>query len=276
MPFLRKHAISLSLFSIGLVFLLHKIPLSDFILPYATEYQANLIEDVVINSFVLFNILFLISKMRIPLGLINMDYSRWPYYLPLLLFVIIFSGGSYGLREMNFSTIDLTLFAAETLSASFLEEFLFRGLIVGLLLLKYFDSPKGVLKVVVYSSLLFGSTHLFNFWSQESPSIQSVLNQVFATTCLGFMMCVIYLKTRNILILVAAHFLSNFLAGLPLVGEVEVLHQSIHSSAFTLKTVIEEIFRLILFGWPLLIGIVMLSKVKGDDIESLVSMDRRS
>lgn len=271
MFFIRKYAILISFFSIVLVFFLHRIPLNNLFVKAANEYQANLLENTAINCFVLIVILLVMMRLSIPLGLINMHYKLFPYYLPLISFVIIFSGGLSGVTNnaINFYNLDFTLFTIEALSSSFLEEFLFRGLITGLLLLKYWDSKKGMLKVVIYSSLLFGSTHLLNFWSQESMSLHSVGNQLFATTCLGFMMCAIYLKTRNIMVLVAAHFFINFIAGLSSVGETEVLQPSLHPSHFTSSTVIEEFFRLVLFGSPLLVGLLILGRVKREDVEKL-------
>lgn len=277
MSLFKKYAIPLSFFSIAVVFLLHKIPLSNFLLVYTTEYQANLLEDVFINSLILVLILFFISWAHIPMGLVNTHLSLFPYYLPLLFFILVFSGGVSGLlsSQLNFLSLDFIFFAIETLSSALLEEFLFKGLITGLLLLKYWDSKNGILKVATYASLLFGSTHVLNFWSQEGLPAKSIVNQIFATSCLGFMMCVIYLKTRNIMILVAAHFINNLLAGLPFVGETEILQQYIQSEEFTFNTILEEFFRLLIFGAPLLVGLLICNRITNDDIKCLLTKSRR-
>lgn len=93
--------------------------------------------------------------------------------------------------DTAYSTIVYTISAAFV--APFAEEFMFRGVILNRLKIKF-----GVKKAIIISSILFGLMH---FELAILPGI------VF-----GICMAVVYLKTKNIFVPVAIHLVNNVIA----------------------------------------------------------------
>jgi membrane protease YdiL (CAAX protease family) len=112
--------------------------------------------------------------------------------------------------------------------------------------------------------------HIINLWTFEGQTIKGVLNQVYATSCFGIMYGATYLKTRSILILGILHFVSNFFS---MINELEFIELVNNSVAMTDKSliniIISEIFRIIIFGIPLIIGLILIYNTDENDINKL-------
>jgi membrane protease YdiL (CAAX protease family) len=213
--------------------------------------------------------------MRLPFKIFSSNLSEIKYYLPLIFYIFIFSGGFNDFFSFNFSSISyhvLSVYTLKYLSSSFLEEFVFRGFILGIFILNFSSTKHGILKSVVFSGLIFGLMHIINLWTFENQTINGVLNQVYATTCFGVMYGATYLKTRSILTLGILHFISNFFASITELNFIEVIDNSISIVDKSLtNTIISEVFRIIIFGIPLVIGLYLIYNSDKDDIKKLNS-----
>lgn len=270
MLFYNRYSVLGSAIAILFVLLINKIPLSDLLEMWdLSPIRANSIEDVFFNTLILTLLLWIVRKQRIPFYFFAKDMSLILYYLPLLFFLFIFTGGFSSVRlfaKLDLSPATWVLFGLETLTASFLEEFLFRGLILGVIVVGFVrTADDNLAKPVLMAAVLFGATHITNLWSNEPLSVGAVFNQVYATTSLGFMLGAVYLKTRNLLALSITHFISNFLAGMSTIGIAPIGHQMLMESHSLVDEVIEGFFRLIIFGLPFLLGIVVLRFINADD-----------
>lgn len=275
MSFIKKHPITFSLLLIASIIVLNRIPLSNSIRHYGLdEFSSDTIEKIVFNFFVILGSIFLVSKNKIPISYFdrNISFNAF-YYLPLILYIIIFSGGFSDFRDFEFSEIPylrISLYSLKTFSSAFLEEILFRGAILGLLLYKLNKDKYGVFKSVFISALLFGSIHIINLWTISATTFQSVFNQVYAASCLGVLYGAVYLKTRSILVLSILHFLSNFFA---MIGVLEI-STVIETVSITEKSFFEnistEIVRLIIFGIPLLVGLIIIAYIDKKEVDILM------
>jgi len=186
---------------------------------------------------------------------------------------MVFSGGFKDFFNFDFSTITFQTFLAYTLkyfSSSFLEEFVFRGFILGGFLLYFPLTRRGILTSVVLSGLIFGLMHIVNLWTFEERTVKGVLNQVYAATCFGIMYGATYLKTRSILTLGLLHFLSNFFSSITELNFSETISQSaVVLDPSLVTTILSEIFKLIIFGIPLIIGLLLITFTDQDDIIKL-------
>jgi len=216
---------------------------------------------------------FLIRKMRLPFKLLSFNLKNIIYYVPLVFYIMVFSGGFKDFFNFDFSTITLQTFLTYTLkyfSSSFLEEFVFRGFILGAFLLNFPSTKRGILTSVLLSGLIFGLMHIINLWTFEGRTVQGVLNQVYAATCLGIMYAATYLKTRSILTLGLLHFLSNFFSSITELNFNEIITQSaIVVDPSLANTILTEIFRIIIFGIPLIIGLFIINYTDQDDLNKL-------
>ena len=91
------------------------------------------------------------------------------------------------------------------------EEFLFRGL-----LLHRWSQKWGVTRGVIFSSLVFGVLHF----------------DLLGAFVFGCVMCVLYLRTKTLLVPILAHALNNFIAGAP--GLVDAMSGVEPTDALTL------------------------------------------
>ncbi|TRX71022.1 CPBP family intramembrane glutamic endopeptidase [Carboxylicivirga sp. M1479] len=273
MYYYKKYPILFSLCTILAVIVLNRIPLSSFIESYGTtKCIATTMETIIFNCLTLAVLVYIIVSIKIPFHFSGKFKTKDSiFYLPIIIYLVIFSGGFSNIINYNFETrnqIHFYLFSLNTLVSAFLEEILFRGLIFGLLLNAYLNKINGIVKSVVLSGVLFGSIHLLNIWTMPDTSIQGVLNQIYAASCLGIMYATVYLKTRSILTLSIIHFLSNFLA---LLGthEFSSTTEAINVSQSTFLTaLIEEVVRLIIYGIPILISILLLNYTSEKDIRA--------
>lgn len=269
-----RKALLPSLLLIIVVILIHKLPLNLIFLNIDFNNYHSEAYDKIITSFILIAALFfLIRKMELPFKLFSFNFRNILYYLPLVFYIMVFSGGFKDFFNFDFSTITFQTFLAYTLkyfSSSFLEEFVFRGFILGGFLLYFPLTRRGILTSVVLSGLIFGLMHIINLWTFEERTVKGVLNQVYAATCFGIMYGATYLKTRSILTLGLLHFLSSFFSSITELNFSETISQSaVVLDPSLVTTILSEIFKLIIFGIPLIIGLLLITFTDQDDIIKL-------
>ncbi|NGM85087.1 CPBP family intramembrane metalloprotease [Paenibacillus sp. 7124] len=121
------------------------------------------------------------------------------YYAPLLVVLAIIA--LKGFRPISVS--EVLFYLLFTLLVGFVEESIYRGLILNILL------PKGVKTAVLTSSILFAVTHILRVLSGQS-ALQTVLLIVYALL-IGCALALLMVRGRNIWPLILFHFLHNFI-----------------------------------------------------------------
>ncbi|TXT60392.1 MAG: membrane protein of unknown function [Promethearchaeota archaeon] len=99
------------------------------------------------------------------------------------------------------------------------EEIAFRGVIMVILVKKY--STK---KAVILDGLLFGFFHLINFLVGGGDFLFTI-GQIFSTSCIGFVLSYMYIKTESLLPPMIAHYLNN--AFQPLVSNAVIANMAL-------------------------------------------------
>jgi len=266
-----------SLILIILIIVFHKLPLNIFFVNIGfSEYHSESYDKIITNFIIIIVLFFLIKKIKLPFKLFSFNLNNIKYYLPLIFYIIIFSGGFKDFFNFDFSSITFNTLSTYTLkyiSSSFLEEFVFRGFILGIFVLNFPKTKKGILKSVIFSGLIFGLMHIINLWTFEGQTINGVLNQVYATTCFGVMYGATYLKTRSILTLGLLHFISNFFSAINELDFIEVINNSVTVTDRSLiNIIISEVFRIIIFGIPFVIGLFLIYKTDENDLKKLIEV----
>lgn len=270
----RKKPLLSSLVLLVLIILFHKLPLNLFFINIGfNQYHSESYDKIITNFISIIIILSLLKNIKIPFRLFSPNFNKLQYYLPLILYIVVYSGGFKDFFNFDFSFISFSLlftYILKYFSSSFLEEFIFRGFILGIFVLNFPKTRIGIFKSVALSGLIFGLMHIINLWTFEGQTIKGVLNQVYATSCFGIMYGATYLKTRSILILGILHFVSNFFS---MINELEFIELVNNSVAMTDKSliniIISEIFRIIIFGIPLIIGLILIYNTDENDINKL-------
>jgi len=271
---MKKYPIHFSIILLFIIILINRIPIPLYYYFDFDIITSDSLRKIIFNTIILIGIYIIIKKNNIPFSFINLQISKKIiYYLPIIIYIIIFSGGlsNIDIKMDTVSRSTFFLFCIKIFISALLEEVLFRGLILGLLLNKYFDLKDGILKSILISSLLFGGIHIINIWTYSDSSIQGVFNQIYAASCLGIMYGAIYLKTRSILLLSVFHFFANFFA---LSGELhknDVITNINPIEPPLLQTIIAEIFRLIIFGIPLLVGFFVIKRIKKTELIAIIN-----
>ena len=121
----------------------------------------------------------------------------WLFWLP---FVPVAGNLLDGLRVTDPKQI--MLFFVMAVLSGFVEEILFRGLMLRALL------PKGVWRAALISAALFGGMHILNVLSISSAAY--ALLQVGYAAAIGFAYAALVIRTGTIWPLILAHFLTNF------------------------------------------------------------------
>jgi membrane protease YdiL (CAAX protease family) len=108
------------------------------------------------------------------------------------------------------STFKITVFNFHMFGIGLFEEIFYRGTVLNIM--KYTCKEKGrdVLKVIILSSLLFGSMHFIAI-TDKPDILTGVLSQFFYTTVMGIFLSVIYLKFKNIWSIIIIHSLFDWM-----------------------------------------------------------------
>ena len=121
----------------------------------------------------------------------------WLFWLP---FVPVIGNLIDGIPDIDLAQV--LLFFVLALLAGFVEETLFRGLMLRVL------RPTGVWRASIITALLFGAMHILNVLSLSSPA--AALLQVGYAAAIGFCYAGLVIRSGTIWPLILAHFLTNF------------------------------------------------------------------
>lgn len=123
----------------------------------------------------------------------------WFDYAPLLVVLVILS--IKGFHDISLSEAGYFLFF--TLLVAFVEETIYRGLILRSLI------RKGAAAAMITSSILFSLTHMLNMLSGQNAA-DTAMQLVYALL-VGFVLALLMVKHHNIYPLILFHFVHNFI-----------------------------------------------------------------
>ena len=89
------------------------------------------------------------------------------------------------------------------LEIGFVEESLYRGLILNIFAKKYLDKPNGISKILFFPAIIFGSIHMLNILA--GVYLEKAILQAVLAFLVGILLNAIYLRGRNILVLILIH-----------------------------------------------------------------------
>lgn len=141
----------------------------------------------------------------------GMTAGGWLYYAPLALVCAVLCFKGFG--PLTVSKVAFFLFF--TLLVAFVEETVYRGLILNMLL------KKGAAVAVVVSSVLFSVTHMLNLLSGQS--LGEMFLQLAYSLLVGLALALLMVKDRIIWPLILFHFVHNLIQFLGKEGESVVL-----------------------------------------------------
>lgn len=108
------------------------------------------------------------------------------------------------------------LFIIMTLFVGFIEEVLFRGVVLRSILNKYGGSKHGMIISVMISSFVFGLAHIVTLMIHPQL-VMYTITQVIYCTFAGVLFSVVYLRCRNIFSLIILHSLVDISSLLPII-----------------------------------------------------------
>ncbi len=85
----------------------------------------------------------------------------------------------------------------------FIEESLYRGLILNIFAKKYLDKPNGIFKILMFPAIIFGAIHIFNIFT--GISLEKAILQTILAFFVGILLNAIYLRGGNIFVLILIH-----------------------------------------------------------------------
>ncbi|WP_336634267.1 CPBP family intramembrane glutamic endopeptidase [Lysinibacillus fusiformis] len=121
--------------------------------------------------------------------------------LPLLFVLGIILVSTKGLNLTSISDL-IFMFLMQVLIIAFIEETVFRGLMLRMLL------AKGVFTAVFISSLLFGITHALQLLGGQS--LEDTIIQIIYALLVGLVLSLLILDGQSIIITILFHGLNNF------------------------------------------------------------------
>lgn len=129
--------------------------------------------------------------------------SKLLFYMPLLMLLTV---NLWHGVALNFSAAETVLYILTMLFVGFLEEIIFRGLL--------FNAMKkdNLKSAVIVSALTFGMGHIINLFNGSGAEPLPNLLQILYACETGFMLVMLYLKTKSLIVPVAFHGVFNALS----------------------------------------------------------------
>lgn len=150
--------------------------------------RKNFLQGVIIGGFM---ILATLDNLEVTM----IEVSDYPVVLPSLYLIIIV--------------------IVEQIFVGVFEEFLFRGVVLNILLKKFRrKNHRNKMLAIMISSVLFGMVHLLNLFS-EPQMLVATIDQVFYSIFIGVFLAALYLRLNNIWLVVFYHFIYNIVTELP-------------------------------------------------------------
>jgi membrane protease YdiL (CAAX protease family) len=187
-------------------------------------------------------------------------------------FNIVFAIGAFFFTFMSFPENSLiapnpvhllTIVFHQFLGTGPFEEILVRGLILKILLLTMGHSKKGIINACLLSSAIFGVAHIVNII--HGTGIFPVVGQIIYAAFIGVFYAALFLRTKTLWVPILLHGLTNVSTQIfNAIVSPDIMQSQPDPS-------IIDAFMPVVFALPfLLVGLILLRKVKTDDAELLM------
>lgn len=146
------------------------------------------------------------------------------------------------------------------LQAGCMEEVIYRGLMISTVMRKWKRDENKIIPAAVICSAVFGAAHFMNVLSAP---LDITLLQIAVTFCSGIFLSAVYLRTGNIVPLIAGHFFHDFIVYV--ISKPEASESLVMSGDMSWSDWVEIGFTVVLA----LIGIWLLRKEKRGEIKAI-------
>jgi len=179
---------------------------------YTTNFQ--IIYGAKIAAKILLSLLTLFFIVKWNLVKIKRLFKNNKIVFPLIL-TSIFMSVKFVINsatEQNILIIDTNhfLFFFSCLSVGLFEELFFRVFVFYFLSTFCFSGKNNLIKSILATSLIFGLIHFTNFFNPDYDKL-SVINQMFLAFSLGILLQSLFIKSKNLYLIIIVHALINYL-----------------------------------------------------------------
>ena len=129
--------------------------------------------------------------------------SKMLFYVPILM---LFTDNLWHGAALNVTPLETVLYVLSMLCVGFLEEMIFRGLLFKAMI------KDGVKSAIIVSSVTFGIGHIVNLVNGSGAELLPNILQVLYAIAIGFMLVVIFYKTKSMLVCIGMHSIFNALS----------------------------------------------------------------
>ena len=231
-----------------------------FFMTFLKRTDSKYLTNVLVNGGLIIYFILLIKKEALaqPLGLNKvwkMDHFT-AFMVPLLLFGIFFIPKLYSFFEIHFLIVIAFIF--KCILVGTLEELMFRGLLLSLIVKLNRMRNNSIFIGVLISSVLFSLAHFINLFEKPltMTTISLVTSQVILAFCFGVFLCGVFFRTGNIICCIVLHAFFN------LTFESEFINKSmnikVNEEAHVVTSFYDLLPTLIIFSIFLISGILMI------------------
>jgi membrane protease YdiL (CAAX protease family) len=194
-------------------------------------------------------------------GFLNNIKVIWP---AIIMIAIPLPYGSIIGGGFNIDASLLVPMILKYIGVGMIEEGFFRAAILVVLLAAWGQSKKGIYKAVIVSSVFFGVVHLMNllFLFDGVDVLASTMAQIVYASLLGIFFAGLYLRNKNIWIIILIHALIDIAGGL---NQIAIRTGSVPASAGILEVILQCAV-IVPFG---IYGLFVLRKVENEDLRFL-------
>ena len=266
--YVKEHPLITVIGAIAISTLLTEIHLENWLSNFMDFQSASYLVGIVEQGGVSILLILLLKK----LGLLEASGftkpSQWKQVWiiwPILLYTILNGATAPFDGTLTIDTgkpVLILLFALLYLSTGFLEEILFRGFTLSVLLRKWGSSRKQIYWVVMLSNLLFGSLHIVNL-IMGRRTLLSTGAQIIYGTFFGVFFAACFLRNKSIWPVIITHALFD------LCGNFSDIAVGSHTFRQVNNLTLHDALITSLITLPLLIyGLVVLRKVEPQPAEN--------
>ena len=133
----------------------------------------------------------------------NIPASKMLFYVPILM---LFTVNLWHGAVLNITPLESVLYVFSMLCVGFLEEMIFRGFLFKAMI------KDGVNSAIIVSSVTFGIGHIVNLINGSGVELLPNILQVLYAIAIGFMLVMIFHKTKSMLPCIVMHSIFNMLS----------------------------------------------------------------
>jgi membrane protease YdiL (CAAX protease family) len=268
--FALKKPILFSLLLMTFALIFFYVPTEKLCLPFCDKQCAEFL-GVLINKMVVSSILVIVLikfDLVKSIGLTVFPnrwkdwFIAWPFIIITLINFLPLINSSLIIDTSK--PVMVSLFTLMNFSIGLSEELLVRGVILGMLLLKWGNTKKGIYISVIVSSAIFGSGHICNLIANPSFLV-ATLSQIVYATSIGIFFAACVLRSKTIWPMIIFHAAFDFAGELQLIavgGGIEVANQITASTNLR-----EALISILLCSILAIYGFFILRKVTPTDIQ---------